>query len=313
MAPKSGPKKRKPVLPSPIASEKELEAAREVLKDAAELKRQRSNMMYYLKSQGLENAYGAETAAAKGQFFENWLAEKMTKKGGTAESSSAHTVRSTDDELYDWMGKAELINRIGEAKACAQIESGKLKSRPDRVTDKEGEWLTEYKIWRSTGSKGESHEKKIGLTAADELDGDDAAERMKNMQEMEAAMMGGGGTSDAASSHEPPPALKKVKLEKSDEDGQPSLKLARALQSDAKPTMKRLQDQLVNVKRWFSQSKDAKYCEAFHEDLKKAVTKVAAFYKKVEEIVIDAKKLDDTEAVALGMLIQARCFSHTCM
>jgi hypothetical protein len=153
MAPKKADKKGTKELPYAIVSESDLAAAKAALADEAELKRQRSSMTYFLKSQGLDQAYSVKGNTAKKQFLANWMAKRMADHRVKTSHSSSQEFRSTTSSgsVWGWMGKEQMIKVLGEHKATAKIDSGLLKHRPDRDTTLDGEWDREYMLVSDQG------------------------------------------------------------------------------------------------------------------------------------------------------------------
>ena len=60
----------------------DLESAKKLLEDAEELKRQRSNLAYYLKGTGLLPDFTRKSVQAKKEFLASWFAARVAEKRG---------------------------------------------------------------------------------------------------------------------------------------------------------------------------------------------------------------------------------------
>ena len=69
MAPKKVKAQGKKPIETPVVSDKDVAAARQVLKDSAEMGRQRSNLLYWLQTQGQKEEYLSWDRDAKNQFL----------------------------------------------------------------------------------------------------------------------------------------------------------------------------------------------------------------------------------------------------
>eukprot|EP00959_Pyramimonas_sp_CCMP1952_P000252 4831-Pyramimonas_sp.AAC.1 len=122
------------------------------------MKRQRSNLSYWLRGQGAKAAYDNLNNAKKNEFLVNWFADKVKKLEGENKLSSIRSLRvqSQVAQDHEWMSKETIYQRLGPNKGQAQIDSGTLETRADQATGKHGEFLTEYKIYFGRGSESET-------------------------------------------------------------------------------------------------------------------------------------------------------------
>ena len=83
-------------------------------------------MAYYLQSQGAYDAYAAMGNAAKTEYLEKFLANKI--KDGTVKTSFSVTKRISGlqeaKDAYQWMTKKQMIDLWGEEKTNGKLESG---------------------------------------------------------------------------------------------------------------------------------------------------------------------------------------------
>eukprot|EP00959_Pyramimonas_sp_CCMP1952_P221337 4626974-Pyramimonas_sp.AAC.1 len=127
MGPKAK-KKGKEVRPLevPEVAQADVEAARKLLADKDELKRQRSNMKYWLQSQSMDKSYDILTSDAKMEFLEKHLASKIAK--GTIKTSlktsKSIDVTTTNANNFTWMNKKQMIDMWGPEKTEAKLASG---------------------------------------------------------------------------------------------------------------------------------------------------------------------------------------------
>jgi hypothetical protein len=151
MSPKKKASQNACKLEMPIVSEKDLKDARLQLASESEVKKQRSNMSYYLQQQGHTDAYKAPSTQVKRQYLDAWFAQRLgeqnVKKALQDERLLVATTRKV--RKYSFMAKAALIREFGEEKATHKMAV--LGHRPDPDTQKDGEWDREFKVFFDEG------------------------------------------------------------------------------------------------------------------------------------------------------------------
>jgi hypothetical protein len=157
MSPKVSPKpkEKRLALSAPVVSASDVARAKEALQDEKQRKREHSNMLFWLRKEGNKEAYEASPMHAKKEFLIAWFADKLCK--GDVKSSSSKDIGSTkkSGHEYSWVSKHHLVRTLGKEKAELQIASGKMLTRPDRVTGLTCEWSLEYKLFTDVGSEME--------------------------------------------------------------------------------------------------------------------------------------------------------------
>eukprot|EP00959_Pyramimonas_sp_CCMP1952_P138659 2902245-Pyramimonas_sp.AAC.1 len=90
--------------------------------------------------------------------MEGWFAVHVKERNRKAEIKSERSLESKkkSEHLFVWMGKQQMINAFGEAKAASKIASNKLESRPDPDSGLDDEWNREYKVWTDSGGNIEA-------------------------------------------------------------------------------------------------------------------------------------------------------------
>ena len=140
-------------LDPPLVSEKDLKLAKESLETAAENKRARASMTYYLEKEGKVDAYKACSMREKREFLDKYWAQKLKEDQVKKESRSSRIVEHTShkDRKFRWMGLETMINEMGEHKARNKASIGVCSPAQTltRVWRVSGMWST-----RSTTMEG---------------------------------------------------------------------------------------------------------------------------------------------------------------
>jgi len=286
----------KTALVVPAVSDGDVAAARAALQDAAEKRRQNSNMHYYLQSIGKKDAYDCMSAAEKKEFFLKWFAKKVGEGNSVSSSSNRVAIVTEKGDDYVWMGKEKMIKELGEKKALAKIESGVLEHRADPDTKMDDEWSREFKVYIGTGRVLERGESTHSLDTSADVQGDVLKESMEDMA--------------AAMSHiagEKPVCTVAVKKEAEGGNGDAAVakydanlhnKTFEALQKNPRVTLRNCGDTIVTIKTMFEATQEMKYAEALHHDISKLLPKFRSHYTNVEKLVT---KGNSDEAVLLAI------------
>jgi len=298
---KKGAKREAPLHPPPV-SDAEVASARLALQDAAEKRRQNSNMHYYLQSIGKRNAYEQMTSAEKKEFFVKWFAKKVAD--GTSVASSVQTVSIVTEKAadYTWMGKEQMINLLGEHKATSKIASGAMEHRPDPDTKNDGEWDREYKVYCGSGKVVERSENKHSLDTSTELKGEALAEGMEDMSAATSHVAGEKPVCTVVVKTEPVdgvPAARKAAAE----EGVQS-KTYEALCKNPRAVLRNCGDTIVTIKTMFATTQEMKYAEALHEDITKLLPKFRSHYTNLEKMVTNSST-DEAMLLAIAVKLDA--------
>ena len=118
MAPKKVKAKGKPI-ETPVVSDKDVAAAKQLLKDSAENTRQRSNLLYFLASKGQKEEYLRWDRDAKNEFLAKHFAYQLANgtKKLDRESVREIVMRREKEHGYEWKSKQQLIDQFGEKKS----------------------------------------------------------------------------------------------------------------------------------------------------------------------------------------------------
>lgn len=305
-AKKAGKKSAPPPLEMPVVSAEDLAEAKTILQAEKEMKRQRSNMSYWLEAQGLKNQYNNKSTAAKQEFLQSWFADKLASKRTELSStcSQSHATTTITNNDFTWMSKQELINTFGAEKAQAKIDSNVLAHRPDKDTGDDGEWRREFRICRDTGGDHEMHTHESKLAATEDAQDDDHRGQVKDMLDSALVCMGGGSATAAGV------ATANVKLEPESEatsssscnlPANPHAEFLAKLKADAKKEMRAMADRILSLKEIFEATKNEKYLQSISEDTQKLIPKASKCYKAIEKIHLEGEK---DEAIVLALAMQ---------
>ena len=281
-------------LDAAIVSDAEVASAQAALKNAAERKRQNSNMHFYLQNIGKKNAYDRLSSAEKKEFFLKWFAKKAGESTVTSNASQSVTTVTESGDNFEWMGKDAMIQKLGERKAMSKIESGKLETRPDQDTGKAGEWDIEYKVFWGQGRSLESQKQCHSLDTTGEVSGEGLKEAMEDMAA--ASTHTGEGTNVCTSfvkrEREEEPATSTTSTES---------KTFEAIKKNPRSVLRACGDTIVTMKTMYETTHGGKYTEALHADLTKLLPKFKSHYTALEKIVTKpTADLDDAVCFALA-------------
>jgi hypothetical protein len=296
------PKPSRKMLPQMLVSEKDMAQAQALLQGAEEAKRQRSNMTYWLKSEGLDKPYQDAPQGEKRKFLAQWFASRLATSG-TSTTTHAVVSNSTKERNFEWCGKQALITKLGEHKASAKINSGNMTKRPDPDTGLEGEWDLEYKLFSDTGGNQENDNYTHGLTAEKEFNGDDSANEARASLQSMADNMGNNVNPLFVKTEEG------VVLPSSMASSSSSNKLLQAAQNDKtfmllketpRQVLRNMNETITTLKEMFEKTKGGKYQEQLHEDIKKCIPLFITQHKKVETVCVQGGK-EEVELKALAI------------
>ncbi|CAK0911356.1 unnamed protein product [Prorocentrum cordatum] len=292
MAPKKAKKVDLSPRAKPVVSEADLQQAKTALQDEGERKRARSSLKYWLEEKGQHNSFKSVTTAEKKEFLEAHWATKLKERAGkyARTSTKEHTFADKEAHLFQWMGKFQMQQVLGEQKAQNKTDSGKLITRPDPDTGKEDEWSIEYRVYQDGGGneehrmRGEKPE-----NSKDDLDETAAKEADDFMQEMSSHMGSGSGS---ASSGEP---LVNVKIEKTggDAPAEPP--------NPHKTTFDKIK---ANIKSEIRKTKTGKYVQSLNDDVSKMIPKMSKAIKTMERVFLQKGDDDIDDAMILAVAKQ---------
>eukprot|EP00959_Pyramimonas_sp_CCMP1952_P452956 9467451-Pyramimonas_sp.AAC.2 len=316
-APKDGPAPVKPVV-SPI----ELAAAKAVLKDEAELKRQRSSMSHWLKTQGAYDTFKTWSCPEKKEFLETWYAKKLVDNNAKVTQATAkeYKLRSHNEHNFQWVGKEQMQKLIGENKADLKIASGVLQTRPDPTTGRDDEWSIEYKLYFDSGGDDEENIKSETLNATAEVDGQGIEEANAFMTDIASCLDLDTKKLDGV----------KVKKENND-DGTDSGAASSAagvlgegtekynvtmvkVKSNVKAEFSTRSEHLLKLKEMFEATKNNKFLQPLHNETQELIPKAAKAVKSLEQLHLqtsDGTTVGDDVYLAVAMQIDAFSSAYT--
>ena len=88
----------------------------------------------------------SDDSGAKRSWTEAFIVHELRGKGTITRKVNTKESEHTDSKGTNkrWWGKERMIKKLGQHKAEKWIESGKLQSRADPITELFGEWDLEY-------------------------------------------------------------------------------------------------------------------------------------------------------------------------
>ena len=220
----------------------------------------RSNMVYWLESRGLKDAYAAQSRYEKQEFLMQHYADKMLAKNrDKASNLNEFSEKTFANKLgWEWMGKQEMINAFGAEKALGKINSGNLETRPDRDSGLDTEWSREYCVWRDKGAQHEQSGRRTDLNSHKKLSESEAKEERDALL-AQMSCMGGKDNNQEAGEH-----TKEAESQRTQTKHQahhvaelPSAATAALMQKDIKKEMKAIADMLMEAKESLSLNKYA--------------------------------------------------------
>ncbi|CAK0808578.1 unnamed protein product [Prorocentrum cordatum] len=292
------PKKRKgaaPVkapLPAYSIAAQDLERAKQLLSNEEELKRQRSNLSYWLDSVGAKDAYSAKGTEEKKAFLTQWFADKLVKLEGQNKLSTIRTAGTLKkkEEDFEWMSKETMIARLGARKAQSKIDSNTLNHRPDPDTKLDGEFDREYKVFFSKGGESEYHDDKKDLSNEQALDTEQAAKEAKDHFDSIVANTAGSSASGGAVAPGPEASVPPVTIKSEFGEFQHTVD---AFKKDPRKVCSTTASMLTDLKKIWTECKNNKYATAVHEDAQKLIPKVKQVHGIMEGMIVQSNMQDD--------------------
>jgi hypothetical protein len=303
----------------PIVSETDLAAARKLLESADEKKRQKSNLDYFLKKNGITRDFDRKSATAKREYLEAWFGARLAETRGKLNSTVTESFGSSHESqvAYSWMSKQALIDQFGEKKAMNKINSGKLATQPDPDTGLDGEWDVEYKVFAETGKDVESRSEAMKLEQERSHDTEEDQKTALSEFHCSRDAIASDPRASSASGARPGSILGNpatiVKIEGAAMSGdavggksQEELELDKctARVKDSKKLLRTIGDMITNTKEMYESSKDERILETLHNDIKVFLPKAANLFKKIERYHLDQKTADDAVILALAQSLK---------
>jgi len=299
------PKNKKQKLETPVVSADEEAEAKKYLEDTDNRKKAHSSMTWYLKSVQAKPEYDGWSIGAKREYFVAFTAEHLKTKGAKVQKCfrSVETAKQKEKQ-YVWMSFEQLKMSKGEKKAKLLTQSGKLPHRPCPITGDDSTFGREWRI--PTDMETEVESDRSGMQIKSEVELNWSEETVKEaIETMDSC------SANIAVSSEVAANLAQVKKELDVGGGsceptgpeQAAHKTMEALKADPRKVGRTVGDALSDLKVWFAITKERKYCEELHEDVKLELAKFAAMFKALEDIEIEMKtdrKPDDGSVVALA-------------
>ena len=214
---------------------------------------------------------------------------------------------------YIWVSKHNLVRTLGKEKAELQIASGKMLTRPDRVTGLTCEWSLEYKLFTDVGSEMEHEDHHHMLETEKALKSD--VEKAEAMDDWFAARLqekGETGSSSPGVYIKKEPSEEESKKDKEKTEAQKKLnKTIETLTSDPRKILKVISDTVITLKCMFQSTLECKYTEKLNEDIGKLLPRFKMDFKGVESFALksshDLEKFagaDDGEAVIRDVAVK---------
>jgi len=289
------PKKRQK-LQTPVVSPEEEAEAKKYLENTNNQKKAHSSMTWYLKSVQAKPEYDGWSIGAKREYFVAFTAEHLKTKGAKVQKCfrSVETAKQKEKQ-YVWMS---------EKKAKLLTQSGKLSHRPCPITGDDSTFGREWRI--PTDMETEVESDRSGMQIQSEVELNWSEETVKEaIETMDSC------SANIAVSSEVAANLAQVKKELDIGGGTEPTgpeqaaheKTLEALKADPRKVGRIVGDALSDLKVWFAITKEKKYCEALHEDVKLELAKFVAMFKALEDIEIEMKtdrKPDEGSLVALA-------------
>ena len=115
-----GPKKSP--IAKPVVSDTDLAAAKQLLGNQEELKRQRSNLTYYLGKSGMDKAFNSQSVAKKRDYLEAWFASRLADQRGKLSTNLKEEFNTEHEHSvgYAWMSKGQMMTTFGDTKVLSR-------------------------------------------------------------------------------------------------------------------------------------------------------------------------------------------------
>ena len=271
-------------------SEDELKEAREALKklDGAELKRQKANMAYWLKSRGQE-----KSAGVRGEDRLRWLEEyfvlKAREKNASRTTSTSHNYAITTKKATkkQWWNKFQLESKLGVERTATLINSGKMQTQACPITGVDDEHNRLYKYSFEEEEEAEKDSLSTALTTNADVKESELDDAIGVMQSARDCMQ---GTFSVANI--------KTEPEAQQTEEQKNSAMAAKFTADAKAHVNTLQDKILEMDSLLEQAKDNRHCVTLVDDMTKLKPLFHKALKGVRLIVVNAEKKPDITALA---------------
>ena len=282
-------------LVAPVVSEQELNEAKQLLEDAAQKKRARSNLSYYLQINGLTDSFEAMEKDEKTKYMTSWFAQRVTEKKGeltnTLKTVKEGSINTERGRAFIWVTKEKMEIEIGKEAAKEKIASGKLQTRPDPDTGSTSEHAKEYKLYRTVGSEMEVTKNGQRLEQEEDVAENGLQEAVDNIDGTLAALGQGRGGSSADGRGNAFGDAVKVKQEpqgdSSPEPSNPHLATFNTLQKEPQKVQRKTADELTDLKQMYEATKDKKFFAVINQETEKLIPKVASLYRRLERVVVE--------------------------
>lgn len=268
-------------------SEAEVAEARKQLKNAsaAQKRSKMASMMHFLKENPDSNVAEAK-GEAKQRFLEAFICHQMKQKEIRKEKENTRKdeVEKASTNRDRWWSKEKMQIELGVKKAQSWIDSGLLEHRPDKITKEDGEWAREYNCVEDFQER--INRKVDGFTIRATGDADE--EDLGMCDETEKIVM------------------KKELLtddEKKKQDEQEKAKQIEILRADPKPTIRRFQDNELDLSKMIQDSDKKKYIGDFKQDAEKLVAKIRKTLKVLNKLATLPSSVSDDDLSRLVAII----------
>ena len=240
--------------------------------DAKGRKSKMSSMAFFLKNNP-ENEIAKGTRGDKRkEYLELWMVHSFREKQAKLSLTNSRSVSEDTQKHQDvfWWSKHKMQQEMGTEKAQAWIDSGRLDERPDAMTNKSGEWLTEFAVpidWATKVTSVKAEAKLEAETAGD-------AEKAKLMEEasieMESAIKLGLAKTLGAQASKPEAVVKLEPKEEQTEDE----KMAESIKQDPKSWLRLHQEMRTQLMEIVSRSEGKKFMTNLSDECNKLLPKV---------------------------------------
>ena len=285
----------------PVVSDSDYAAAKKLLENEEELKRQRSCLSFFLESRGQKEEYADWSREAKKEFLIIFLADRLASGKLKSTMRTFRTVDSVDTNKrsFEWWNKKQMIDTWGEAKAIARINSGKLKTQPDEVTGEHGEFLTEYQIWFGTGGTESSDRNRSEVGGEEEIDSAEKAATAQGIIDDTARALlcetGSAANSSASNADSEETQIKQEPMAPT-----PGSETMKTIKSNARKVLRACGDTITELKFMFEKSKGDVYQEPLLAEIQKLIPKMSTSFKALESVAVKPADYDDASLLAVS-------------
>jgi hypothetical protein len=280
MPPKQGALKLAAVKPT----QEELDAARLVLASADKklIKSKFAGMAHWLKDNPDDSVSGSRGSERKA-YLEQFLVFQMRQKAVQKVSTTTTTVETTTAKHTEvrWWSRQKMNTEFGETKAEGMRVSGKLETRPCRITGRNDEDFIEYACPDDWSQVIEGDKDTHQVAASGEADDGDL-ELLKGMK------LRGSGDKDTAVA---------VKVEKLTPE-EIAKDEAKKLMANPRPMLRRFQDYELECKMLVAKAESNRYTAELATDANKFIAKVSKVIKLLNGLCT-SKAANEVEVIKL--------------